>query len=146
MFKAGGDKRLFVILAAALACLTFMPHAAAEPFPIEPYISIDIPQELDFGAIPHPGNHVFTPTFSMHLAANIPYHVEISLSTLTHTGGNSTITPTNLQMLNPISSNVGTPIGGEDVDVQLQFNIETTTANTAGTYNGTLTVTAVPGP
>ncbi len=145
--KAEGQKRLFLVLAtASVLCFGFVGTVHAGPFPLEPYISITIPDELDFGSIPHPGNHVFTPTFSMHIAANVPHHVEMSLSALTHTQGSSTITPANLQVLNPISSGKGTPIGGVDVNVQLQFDIKTTMADQAGTYQGTLTITAMAGP
>ena len=148
MMKVGrGRERLFLILGIlSVVCFGFVGTGYAAPFPLESYISITIPDELDFGSIPHPGNHVFTHTFSMHIAANVPHHVEMSLSVLGHSSGSSYITPTNLQVLNPISSGQGTPIGGMDVDVQLQFDIKTTMADQAGTYQGTLTITAMIGP
>ncbi len=61
-------------------------------------------------------------------------------------GGSSYITPTNLQALNPISSGKGIPIRGVDVNVQLRFDIKTTIQEPAGTYQGTLTITAMAGP
>lgn len=145
--RVGRVKRLFLALGiASVVCFGFVGIVYAEPFPLEPYIIITIPDELDFGSIPYLGNHVFTPTFAMHIAANVPHHVEMSLSALTHTQGGSTITPTNLQVLNPISSGRGTPIGGVDVNVQLQFDIKTTMADQAGTYQGTLIITVMAGP
>ena len=143
----GSRRRLFLAVAmASVVCFGVIGSVYAEPFPLEPYISITIPDGLDFGSIPYPGNHVFTPTFAMHIAANVPHHVEMSLSALSHGGGSSYITPTNLQVLNPLSSGKGTPIGGVDVNVQLQFDIKTTMADRAGTYQGTLTITAMAGP
>ena len=147
MKASGRGRRLFLALSVAwVVCFGVIGSVYAGPFPLEPYISITIPDELDFGSIPHPGNHVFTPSFAMHITANVPHHVEMSISHLSHTNGSSTITPVNLQVLNPISLGKGTPIGGVDVNVQLQFDIKTTMADQAGTYQGTLTITAMAGP
>ena len=120
---------------------------SAESLPLEPYLSVSLSvTELDFGSIPNPGDHVFSPTFSMHIAANIPHHIEMSMSQLTHANGVSTIVPSDFQILTPISSGKGTPFGGEDVDVQVQFSIHTATSDIAGQYQGMLMITAIPGP
>lgn len=61
-----------------------------------------------------------------------PYHVEVSLEPFIRAGGGSIpLDLTSVQMVTPISSPVGTPIGGEDVDVELKFSLETTFAAVA---------------
>jgi len=145
MIATGRRRRLFLAV-ASVVCFGVIGSVYAEPFPLEPYISITIPDEIDLGSVPYPGNHVFTPSFVMHIAANIPHHIEMSMSPLSHTNGSSTIIPINFKMSNPLSSGKGTPIGGVDVNVQLQFDIKTMMADQAGTYQGTLTITAMAGP
>jgi hypothetical protein len=61
-------------------------------------------------------------------------------------GGFMPLDHTSVQMVTPISSPVGTLIGGEDVDVELKFSLETAFAAAAGTYTGTVIFTIMEGP
>ena len=75
-------KSLFLVLAmASVLCFGTAGVVYADPFPIEPYISITIPAKLDLGSIVHPGSHIFTPTLTMYIAANVPYHIDINIET-----------------------------------------------------------------
>jgi hypothetical protein len=138
------SRKVFPIVAVVcFVCFGAVGTLSAE----DPYINISLPvAELDFGSIPNPGDHVFSPTFSMHIDANIAHHIEISMSQLTHTSGISTIAPNGFQVLTPISSSQGTPFGGEDVNVQVQFSVNTSGGDRAGQYRGMLVITAIPGP
>jgi len=104
--------------------------------------------ELDLGSVPpQPGSYDLLATLTLHITANCPYHVEVSLEPFIRAGGGSIpLERTSVRMVGPISSPVGTPIAGEDVDVELNFNIETTLEDLAGTYTGTVTFTIMEGP
>lgn len=81
-------KTLFFVLAVAFVlCFGAAGVVYAKPFSIEPYISITIPDRLDLDSIMQPGNHVFTPTFATHIAANVPYHIKVSLAACMRNGG-----------------------------------------------------------
>lgn len=114
----------------------------------QPYVSMSVtPGELYLGSIPRPGSYDLPATLTLHITANCPYHVEVSLEPFIRAGGGSIpLNRTSVQMVTPISSPVGTPIGGEDVDVELKFSLETTFAAVPGTYTGTVTFTIMEGP
>jgi hypothetical protein len=114
----------------------------------QPYVSMSItPGMFDLGIIPRPGSHDLQATLTLHIIANCPYHVEVSLEPFIRAGsGSIPLDRTSVQMVTPISSPVGTPIAGEDVGVELNFNIETTFQDLPGTYTGTVTFTIMEGP
>jgi hypothetical protein len=62
---------------ASVLCFGAAGVVCAKPLPLEPYLS----------SIAHPGSHVFTPTLTMYIAANVPHHVEASLAAFTRDGG-----------------------------------------------------------
>lgn len=122
---------------------------AGPPLPSgQPYVSMSIaPGELDLGSIPQPGSYDFPATLTLHITANCPYHVEVSLEPFIRAGGGSMpLERTSVRTVGPISSPVGTPIAGEDVDVELNFDIETMFQDLPGTYRGTITFTIMEGP
>lgn len=122
---------------------------AGPPLPSgQPYVSMSFtPGEFNLGAIPQPGSYDLPATLTLHITANCPYHVEVSLEPFIRAGsGSIPLDRTSVQMVTPISSPVGTPIAGEDVDVELNFNIETTFQDLPGTYTGTVTFTIMEGP
>jgi len=141
MGKISKRESLFLVLAVAITvCFGHVGAAKADS-----YIIVSAPSSIDLGSITTFGNHVLTPTFKMTIESDSSHHVEFSLSNLTHASGSSTISPANLTT-NPISSPIGTPPGGVEVGVNMQFDITTTNAEKAGAYSGTLTVTVMPGP
>lgn len=114
----------------------------------QPYLSMSVtPGQLDLGSFPpQPGSYDLQATVTLHITANCPYHVEVSLEQFIRAGGGSIpLDRTSVQMVTPISSPVPTPIGGEDVDVELNFNIKTTFEDLAGTYTATVTFTIMEG-
>lgn len=122
---------------------------AGPPLPYgQPYVSMSVtPGELDLGSIPQPGSYDLSATLTLHITANCPYHVEVSLEPFIRAGGGSIpLDRTSVQIVTPISSPVGTPIAGEDVGVEFNFNIETTFQDLPGTYTGTITFTIMEGP
>ena len=59
----GRRRRLFLAVArASVVCFGAIGSVYAEPFPLEPYISITGPDKLDLSDIPYPGDYVFTPS------------------------------------------------------------------------------------
>lgn len=144
----GSRRRLFLAVAmASVVCFGVIGSVYAEPFPLEPYISITIPDGLDFGSIPYPGNHVFTPQLTAHITANCPHHAEVSLQPFVREGGGSIpLDRSTVALLNPISSPVGTPPGGADATFNLRFDIETKFEDKPGAYSGSLVITVMAGP
>jgi len=141
MGKISKRENLFLVLAIAITvCLGHVGIAKADS-----YIIVSAPSSIDLGSITTFGNHVLTPTFPMTIESDSSHHVELSLSDLTHASGVSTISPANFTT-NTISSPIGTPPGGASVNVNMQFDITTTSAEIAGAYSGTLTVTVMPRP
>lgn len=139
-----------VILSLVVLVTLQVSLACGQPGqPYEPYVSISVttPGQLDLGSFPpQPGSYDLQATLTLHITANCPYHVEVSLEQFIRAGGGSIpLDHTSVQMVTPISSPVPTPIAGEDVDVELNFNIKTTFEDLAGTYTATVTFTIMEG-
>jgi len=115
----------------------------------QPYVSISVtPGQLDLGSIPpQPDSYDIQATLTLHITANCPYHVEVSLEQFIRAGGGSIpLERTLVQMVTPISSPGPTPEAGEYVDVELNFNIKTTFEDLPGTYTATVIFTIMEGP
>lgn len=143
-----------LLLSICIVCAGLVGSAQAvppvQPYPIEPFVSISIvsPSELNLGSIPQPGGYNLPAALTLHVAANCPHHVEVALTRpFTHDGGGGSISfdRSSVKMLHPVSSPVGTPPEGLDVDVELNFSVETTFADLAGSYTGAITFTIQPG-
>jgi hypothetical protein len=143
MGKISKRENLFLVLAIAITvCFGHVGAAKADT-----YIIVSVPSSIDLGSIATYGNHVLTPpAFKIRIESDSSHHVELSLSDLTHNTENSIISPANFTTTPIMSSPVATPLGGIEVNVNMQFDITTTSAELAGGYSGTLTVTVMPGP
>ena len=138
-----------ILSLVVLVTLQVSLSLGSSPLPSgQPYVSMSItPSELNLGAIPQPGSYDLPATLTLHITANCPYHVEVSLEPFISAGsGSIPLDRTSVRIVGPISSPVGTPIAGEDVDVELNFNIEITFQDLPGTYTGTVTFTIMEGP
>lgn len=143
MGKISKRENLFLVLAIAITvCFGHVGVAEANS-----YIIISTPSSIDLGSITTFGNHVLTPKpFQITIESDSSHHVELSLSDLKHISNDSIIRTSNFTSTPTMSSLVGTSPGGEEVSVNMQVDITTTSADKAGAYTGTLTVTVMPGP
>ena len=137
------SRKVFPII--ALFCFVFFGGSGtllAEPA----YIGISLPVAVLNLDIPHPGDHSFAHTITMHIDSNVNYRIEITMpEVLSHTSDTSTIVRSDFQMI-PLG--VLPETGGSEVEVKADvgFNITTTGSERAGQYRGTLIITAMPEP
>ena len=109
-----------------------------------PEITVVIPDKLDIGRIPYPGDHTLGCPFTIHVVSpDIGYSVDFSFSEFTNQDGG--IIPLSRTIIDaPQINRVPTSLLGEDQDINLTFNMTTTFTDLAGTYTGNLTITVMP--
>jgi len=126
--------------------------------PVEPFAAVSIkPDELDLGEVRPSGLDSLSGRLTAHIVANCSYHVEASFAPFTGKGG--TILPKHTSMVingrnvaaggapvSVTSSSKPTPVAGVDVRVDLKVTVDRAFEYRAGTYEGTVIFTIMPGP
>lgn len=109
-----------------------------------PEITVVIPDELNIGSIPYPGEHILGCPFVVHVVSpDIGYAVDFSFSPFVHQNGS--IIPLSRTILStPQINRPPTPLLGEDQDINLQFAITTESTDAPGNYMGKLMITVMP--
>ena len=119
----------------------------AQPYLLEPFVSISVPTKIDLGTVTPYGQQIFNSTITVHIIANCPHHIEASIEAFSNPeGGLIPKERTKVEMVPPLSSPKGTPIGGVDVNINLMFTIDIESGDPAGKYTGTLVLTVTAGP
>ena len=158
--RHSGRGRSFLVaccLLATLATLAVMLCGPAQALPrVERYVSATVsPAALDLGSVPQPGSYDSPSELKVHVTANcIHGGVVASVTPLTRTGGGSIApervfvklpaTGNYVPMTNPVA--VTGPMNPGVFDVILKFRLETTLADVAGEYAGTITITCSAAP
>jgi len=139
---------------AALALCAGTAHAIPK---VERYISVTVtPATLDLGSVPQPGLYDSASELKVHVTANCVHGgIAASVTALERAGGGGSIGPERVfvrlpatgvyvPMTNPVV--VTGPMNPGVFDVVLMFRVETTWADNAGEYTGTLTITCAGAP
>jgi hypothetical protein len=119
----------------------------AQPYALEPFVGISVPTTIDLGSINQFGQQTFNSVVKAHIIANCPHHIEASIGAFANSAGD--LIPkerTKVEMVPPLSSPIGTPVGGVDVNINLMFTIDIQSSDPAGKYTGTLVLTVTAGP
>lgn len=118
----------------------------AQPYPLEPFASISVPDGINLSNISKYGQQTFNSTIKAHIIANCPHHIAASIGAFTNPkGGLIPKEKTKVEMVPPLSSPRGTPLDGVDVDINLRFTIDIESSNPAGEYTGSLVLTVIAG-
>ncbi len=82
----------------------------AQPYPLEPFASISVPDGINLGNISKYGQQTFNSTIRVHIAANCPHHIDASIGAFVNPHGDLiTKDRTKVEMAPPLSSPRGTP-------------------------------------
>ena len=137
-----------LVAVAAAAVLAGTAHAIPK---VERYVNVSVtPATLDLGSVPQPGTYDSPSELKVHVTANCVHGgVVASVTALERAGGGSIgperifvklpATGNYVAMTNPVA--VTGPMNPGVFDVVLMFRLETTLADVAGEYAGTLTIT-----
>jgi hypothetical protein len=118
----------------------------AEPYPLESFASISVPDGINLGNISEYGQQTFNSTIKAHITANCPHHIGASIGAFANPkGGLIPKEKTSVEMTPPLSSPRGTPPQGVDVDINLKFTIDIESSDLAGEYTGSLVLTVMAG-
>jgi len=138
-----------------IALMAAAQVAQAAPV-VQPYVNVSVtPASLDLGTVPQPGTYDSPAELKVHVTANcIHGGVMVSLAPLARAEGGS-IAPARVFLKLPATGTyipmsaavaVTGPMGPGIFDVVLKFRVETTIADIAGEYTGTLTITCTAAP
>jgi len=143
-----------LIAVAAAAVLAGPAHAIPK---VERYVSVTVtPATLDLGSVPQPGLYDSPSELKAHVTANCVHGgVVASMTALERAGGGGSIGPERIflklpatgvyvAMTDPVA--VTGPMNPGVFDVVLMFRLQTTLADPAGEYAGTLTITCSAAP
>jgi hypothetical protein len=142
---------------AGLAALLLALAADAWAGPvIQRYVNFSVsPSTLDLGSVPGPGNYDSPAALTVHVTANCVHGGIVASVTALQMAGGGTIGPERVfvrlpatGVYVPMTAAVAvTPTMNPGVfDVVLKFRLETTMADAAGDYTGTMTITLAPLP
>lgn len=152
----GGVHRLLCVLAASAAVLLAAAEKAEAVPRVERYVNFSVtPTSLDLGSVPQPGVYNSPAELKVHVTANCVHGgVVASATPLTRAGGGSIGTDrvfiklpgtgNYMPMIAPVP--VTGPMNPGVFDVILKFRVETTLADVAGEYAGTITITCSAAP
>jgi len=127
-------------------CLGAEATLYAQPYPLEPFASISVPDGINLGNISKYGLQTFNSTIRAYITTNCPHHITASIGALANPkGGLIPMERTKVEMTPPLSLPRGTPIGGVDVDLNLRFTIDIESSDPAGEYTGSLVLTVMAG-
>lgn len=140
-------------------CFAVVDVASAAYRPA-PFIGVTVtPDPLHLGEVAGPGLHQRRAVLTAHVVANCPYHIEASFTGLRNVRDGRTIAPKHLSVaINGKKTPVGTgrvtiaqsgrptPIGGEDIPVDIQVDFVGLPTYSAGRYYGTLVLTVTTRP
>lgn len=140
-------RRCATLFLAVMLCFGARAALCAQPYPLQQFVDISVPTQIDLGSVTPSGQQTFNSTVKAHIAANCPYHIDASIGAFTNSAGNLIpVERTKVEVVPPSSWLKGTPIGGIDVNIKLKFTIDIEFSDPAGKYTGSVVLTITPGP
>jgi hypothetical protein len=151
--------RILAKICAVLAICLLATSGAKAVDLSKPFVMVSLPKkaQLNLGEVYGPSLKEVSGQVTAHVVANHSYHISASFDGLRHQKSQIAISPKHMTAtINgkevpigtgrvPIASHGPTPMGGEDVEIELQVGVKAVASYPAGRYRGTLMITITAG-